>query len=85
MKRMFGERLGKCCSVAMEIAAGETDLVADRVGGQATDPNELYAAQKRSLTTSRMIASQAVLATWPLRRWPCGAANCRAGTAVGCI
>jgi hypothetical protein len=56
---MFGGRCGRCCATALEIAAGETDLVADRVKGQP-DGTEMFAAQKRRLITSRMIASQAV-------------------------
>jgi hypothetical protein len=60
MKRMFGERVGRWCAAAAEIAAGETDLVADRIGGQKDDPTQLFAARKRRLIASRMIASQAV-------------------------
>ena len=60
LTRMFGKRVGGCCAAAFEIAAGETDLAADRVRGQATDPAEMFAARKRRLITSRMIASQAV-------------------------
>ena len=57
---MFGKRVGGCCAAAFEIAAGETDLAADRVRGQADNPAEIFAARKRRLITSRMIASQAV-------------------------
>ena len=60
LTRMFGKRVGGCCAAAFEIAAGETDLAADRVRGQANDSAEIFAAQKRRLITSRMIASQAV-------------------------
>jgi hypothetical protein len=60
MKRMFGERVGRWCAAAAEIAAGETDLVADRIGGQKDDPTQLFAARKRRLIASRMIASQAM-------------------------
>jgi hypothetical protein len=60
---MFGPRLGKYCAAAFEIAAGETDLVADRVKGQPDAPGQRFAAQKRRLITSRMIASQAVRLT----------------------
>jgi hypothetical protein len=57
---MFGKRVGKWCATAVEIAAGETDLVADRIGGQKDDPAQIFAARKRHLIASRMIASQAV-------------------------
>ena len=57
---MFGGRMGRCCASAVEIAAGETDLVADRIGGQNDDPAQIFAARKRRLIASRMIASQAV-------------------------
>ena len=57
---MFGARVGKCCAAAFEIAAGETDLVADRIGGPADSEAEKFAVRKRRLITSRMIASQAV-------------------------
>ena len=60
LKRMFGERMGGWCAAAGEIVAGETDLVADRIGGQKDDPTQLFAARKRRLIASRMIASQAV-------------------------
>jgi hypothetical protein len=60
LRRMFGERCGRWCAAAAEIAAGETDLVADRIGGRADDPAAVFAARKRRLITSRMIASQAV-------------------------
>ena len=60
LTRMFGERVGRWCAAAAEIAAAETDLVADRVGGQKDDPAQIFAARKRRLITSRMIASQAV-------------------------
>jgi hypothetical protein len=52
--------VGKCCAAAFEIAAGETDLVADRIGGPADSEAEKFAVRKRRLITSRMIASQAV-------------------------
>jgi hypothetical protein len=57
---MFGQRVGRCCATAFEIAAGETDLVANRIEGGSPNPNEIFAARKRRLITSRMIASQAV-------------------------
>jgi hypothetical protein len=57
---MFGGRVGRCCAAAAEIAAGETDLVADRIGGQEDNPAQIFAARKRRLKASRMIASQAV-------------------------
>ena len=60
LKRMFGERVGRWCAAAAEIAAGETDLVADRIRGQKDDASQLFAARKRRLIVSRMIASQAV-------------------------
>ena len=60
LTRMFGGRMGRCCAATVEIAAGETDLVADRIGGQKDDPTQLFAARKRRLIASRMIASQAV-------------------------
>ena len=65
LTRMFGERLGRCCSAAFELAAGETDLVAARIDKKPVDPAELYAAKKRRIITSRMIASQAVRPGWP--------------------
>ena len=63
LKRMFGERVGRWCAAAAEIAAGETDLAADRVRGQADEASNTslaFAARKRRIITSRMIASQAV-------------------------
>jgi hypothetical protein len=60
LRRMFGERVGGWCAAAAEIAAGETDLVADRIRGQKDDPAQIFAARKRRLIASRMIASQAV-------------------------
>ena len=60
LKRMFGERVGGWCAAAVEIAAGETDLVADRIRGQKDDSAQIFAARKRRLISSRMIASQAV-------------------------
>ena len=60
LTRMFGERVGRWCAAAAEIAAGETDLVADRIRGQKDDASQLFAARKRRLIASRMIASQAV-------------------------
>jgi hypothetical protein len=60
LKRMFGERMGGWCAAAGEIVAGETDLVADRIGGQKDEATQLFAARKRRLIVSRMIASQAV-------------------------
>ena len=60
LKRMFGERVGRWCAAAAEIAAGETDLVADRIRGQKEEPAQLFVARKRRLIASRMIASQAV-------------------------
>ena len=47
-----------------ELAAGETDLVAARIDKKPVDPVELYAAKKRRIMTSRMIASQAVRPGW---------------------
>eukprot|EP01050_Picozoa_sp_SAG11_P022599 SAG11_NODE_4312_length_1953_cov_1.033441_1_plen_105_part_10 len=47
LTRMCGGRLGKLCSVAVEIAAGETDLVANRIGAESASVAGQYAAQKR--------------------------------------
>jgi hypothetical protein len=60
LTRMFGARIGNCCAATFEIAAGETDLVANRIEGQKPNPAEIFATRKRRLITSRMIASQAV-------------------------
>eukprot|EP01050_Picozoa_sp_SAG11_P013608 SAG11_NODE_1602_length_4600_cov_1.859587_3_plen_88_part_00 len=65
LMRMFGGRLGKLCSAALEIAAGETDLMANRIGAESTTVAEQYMARKRRVTTSRMIASQAVRPALP--------------------
>ena len=70
LKRMFGERVGGWCAAAVEIAAGETDLVADRIRGQKEDPAQLFAARKRRLIVSWMIASQAVCRAAEASRHP---------------
>ena len=60
--RMFGAKCGTICGVAMEIAAGETDLLAARVDTSVDTDNKAqsYKVQKRKLIASRLIASQAV-------------------------
>ena len=42
LERMFGARLGRCCAAALEVAAGETDLAADRVDSQADSPGQYH-------------------------------------------
>jgi hypothetical protein len=62
LKRMFGGRCGTICGVAMEIAAGETDLLAARVDTSVNSDNKAqsYKVQKKKMIVSRLVASQAV-------------------------